>query len=89
LERALQKQNEVTRKYSPHTLDPNFSEMKETFKVFEDEKSKTVESLFQRVPVFQTPIFESTSISAKRPWKEQPVKCPLQKLHFLFLEKGI
>ena len=41
-ERALRKQNEIARKYSRHTLDSNFSEMKETFKLFEDEKSKTI-----------------------------------------------
>lgn len=41
-ERAALIQNKIAQKFSRHTLDPNFSEMKQSFKLFEDEKSKMI-----------------------------------------------
>ena len=41
-EKAVKKQQEILRKYSRHEVEPNFPEIKETFKLFEDEKSKLI-----------------------------------------------
>jgi len=41
-EKATKKQQETELKYSRHEVQPNFPEMKETFKLFEDEKSKLI-----------------------------------------------
>ena len=41
-ERAIKRQNDISQKYSCHKVDANFVEIKETFKLFEDEKSKVI-----------------------------------------------
>ena len=39
-EKAVKWQKEITQKYSSHTLEPNFPEMKNRFRLFQDKKSK-------------------------------------------------
>lgn len=41
-DRAVERQKEISQKYSQHTMEPNFPEMKETYTLFEDEKSKPI-----------------------------------------------
>ena len=41
-DRAVKRQIEISQRYSQHILEPNFFEMEETFKLFEDEKSKLI-----------------------------------------------
>ena len=41
-EKAVKKQKEIAEKYYRRQLQPNFPEIKETFKLFEDEKSKLI-----------------------------------------------
>ena len=41
-DRAVKRQLEISQKYSQHIIGPNFPDMKETNKLFKDEKSKLV-----------------------------------------------
>ena len=41
-DRAVKRQLVISQKYSQHIMEPNFPDMKETYKIFEDEKSKLI-----------------------------------------------